>query len=123
MTRFSLIACLLLIALPMAVLSDAADPYAAFGGQVRACWNPVGAAETVAVTVGFALTPEGRVQDNAVTLVSAGPGGAEAVEEAFQAARRAVLRCQGDGYDLPPDQYDLWRDVELTFDARVVPQS
>ena len=34
---------------------------------------------------------------------------------AFEAARRAVLRCQRGGFDLPIEKYDHWRDIEMTF--------
>ena len=33
----------------------------------------------------------------------------------LERARRAVLRCQRGGYDLPPEKYDQWREIELTF--------
>ncbi len=28
----------------------------------------------------------------------------------------AILRCQGDGFPLPPGKYEQWRMVEMTFD-------
>ena len=35
------------------------------------------------------------------------------------AARRAIIRCgfQKDGYDLPSDKYERWRDVVVDFTA------
>jgi len=36
--------------------------------------------------------------------------------EAFEPARRAVLRCQGDGYALPTEKHAFWRDIEMRFD-------
>jgi hypothetical protein len=43
-------------------------------------------------------------------------GGSEnATKTAFQAARRAILRCQKDGYKLPVEKYDHWWDIEITF--------
>ena len=36
-------------------------------------------------------------------------------ELAFQAARRAILRCQETGYSLPPDKYEQWKTIEMTF--------
>ena len=32
-----------------------------------------------------------------------------------EAARRAIIRCSRDGYQLPPDKYAHWRDIEMTF--------
>jgi hypothetical protein len=89
----------------------------AFGLSVRACWNlgdPLAAATRV--TVGFALDPDGRVMGNAVHMVSGHGADEAAALAAHEAARRAILRCQGKGYDLPPKLHDLWREIEMTFD-------
>ena len=53
-----------------------------------------------------------------VRLVSSSGGDAGAAEVAFQAARRAVLRCQsqGAGFPLPPEKFATWQSMELTFD-------
>jgi hypothetical protein len=67
------------------------------------------------MTVGFKLLPDGRV-DGDVRQVSATGGDVGATEIAFQAARRAILRCQSGGYKLPADKYDQWKEVEITFD-------
>jgi hypothetical protein len=40
----------------------------------------------------------------------------QAVADAFSAAKRAVLRCGGDGDTLPVEKNDQWRDIELRFD-------
>ena len=61
------------------------------------------------------LPPMIRV-DGDVRLIGAEGGDGAAQQAAFQAARRAILRCQSDGYPLPADKYDQWREVEMTFD-------
>ena len=88
-----------------------------FRVAVNACWNvdPGSQAARVTMTVGFKLLPNGRV-DGDVRQVSATGGDAGATEIAFQAARRAILRCQSGGYKLPADKYDQWKEVEITFD-------
>ena len=48
---------------------------------------------------------------SAVLLASS----AAAVQTAFQAARRAVLRCEKGGYDLPAEKYEQWKEIEMTF--------
>jgi hypothetical protein len=90
----------------------------AFHVAVSACWNvDVGSeAANVTVTVGFQLTLDGKV-DGEVRRVSATGGSDAALAAAFQAARRAVVRCAGTaGYALPRDKFEHWRNVELTFD-------
>ncbi len=83
---------------------------------VQRCWFVDLGTESarVAVRVGFELDRSGRVVGE-VRLIGASEGSDAAVRSAFEAARRAVLRCQADGYDLPPEKYEDWRHVEMTF--------
>jgi hypothetical protein len=86
--------------------------------DVQACWSvdPGSEAARATVTVGFALDTDGRVVSDVRSLGAL--GGTEAGQEAaFQAARRAILRCQRDGYDLPLGKHDQRREVEMTFNA------
>jgi len=88
-----------------------------FRVAVNRCWNvdPGSEAARVTVTVAFSLDQSGRV-DGDVRQVAASGGSDGATSIAFQAARRAILRCGASGYDLPSDKYNQWRDVEITFD-------
>lgn len=85
--------------------------------SVQQCWVvDVGSrAADVTVVVGLQLDQTGKVQGNKIELLSSEGGDAAAVNAAFQAARRAVLRCQKTGYDLPAEKYDHWREIEITF--------
>ena len=84
---------------------------------VQACWVVDVGSESanVTVTLGAEMTPEGRVVDGSLALLEASGGSDAAVQTAFQSARRALLRCQGDGYDLPPEKYPQWQRVEMVF--------
>ncbi|MEM8536810.1 MAG: energy transducer TonB, partial [Pseudomonadota bacterium] len=84
---------------------------------VNRCWNvdPGSVAARVIVEVGFSLNRDGTVIGNSVELLSS-DGDPSATDTAFQAARRAILRCQSGGYQLPADKYDQWREVVITFD-------
>jgi len=84
---------------------------------VNRCWNvdPGSVAARVTVEVGFSLDRDGRVVGNEVRLISS-DGDQSARNTAFEAARRAILRCQSGGYDLPADKYDQWQDVVISFD-------
>ena len=88
-----------------------------FRVAVNACWNvdPGSQAARVTLTVGFSLTQAGKV-DGDVRQIAATGGDASATNIAFQAARRAILRCGASGYELPADKYAQWKDVEITFD-------
>jgi len=88
-----------------------------FRVAVNRCWNvdPGSVAARVTVEVAFNLDRDGTVTGNEVRLLSS-QGDSGAVDTAFQAARRAILRCQSGGYDLPADKYDQWQEVVITFD-------
>ncbi len=85
--------------------------------SVNRCWNvdPGSVAARVTVEVAFNLERDGTVRGNEVRLLSS-QGDNGAVDIAFQAARRAILRCQSGGYQLPAEKYDQWQEVVITFD-------
>ena len=93
------------------------------GGQVddlhRAIakkWN-IGALSTeaskVVIVVSVTLTQDQKVQD--IQLLSFTGGSQAAANLAFEVAARAVKRAAIEGLNLPPEKYDDWKDLELTF--------
>lgn len=85
---------------------------------VQACWN-TGAlsteALTVTVTIGFNMTRSGQPELGSIRLLQATGSNEIAARQAYETARRAIIRCGVDGYDLPAEKYDHWRDIEMTF--------
>ena len=63
----------------------------------------------------MSLDRDGKVVGSSLRRLSASGGSENAANVAFEAARRAILRCQRGGYKLPIEKYDHWRDVEITF--------
>lgn len=84
---------------------------------VQNCWVvDVGSqAANVTVTVSVSMSRDGTVVGGEVRFLSATGGDEGAQRTAYEAARRAVLRCQKGGYPLPVEKYDRWRDIEMTF--------
>ena len=84
---------------------------------VQQCWNvDVGSeAANVTVVIGMSMGRDGKVIGGSLRLIDSDGGTGRAAETAFQAARRAVLRCQRDGYKLPIDKYEHWQEIEITF--------
>ena len=66
------------------------------------------------------MEQSGRVITSSIRLTGSEGGDTRATEVAFQAARRAIIRCQKDGYELPVDKYDQWRQIEMTFNPEKV---
>ena len=86
---------------------------------VQACWN-VGALSTeamrVTVTVGVQMNQNGTPVADSVRMVSFAGGSDGAARQAYEAARRAILRCGARGFQLPADKYGQWQSIEMTFD-------
>ncbi len=84
---------------------------AAFVAKVQACWVPV-PGDDPNVTLRFTMGAEGRPVPDSFAISGT------ASQDSFDAAKRAVLRCGGAGYDLPKDRYQAWDQIELTFTAQ-----
>ena len=85
---------------------------------VSPCWNvgslSTDALETV-VVVRFSLTPDGMVVKDSLQMIGNTGGSETSAKLAYEAARRAILRCGTKGYDLPDDKFSQWQDIEITF--------
>ncbi len=85
---------------------------------VKECWTTgalsTDAANTI-VTVGMTMSPDGMPGN--LRLLGSQGGSGDSAQQAYEAARRAILRCAKSGYPLPRDKYDSWKEVELTFDG------
>ena len=89
-----------------------------FFAVIYPCWNvePGARLEQTTVTVAMDMTQNGKVVPGSLRMIASEGGDASTTNAAFGAARRAILRCQKDGYQLPPEKYGQWQEVEMTFD-------
>ncbi|GAB5437219.1 energy transducer TonB [Falsiruegeria mediterranea] len=82
------------------------------------CWN-VGALSSEAlqttVIVAFSMQRDGKPDAGSIRMLDSSGGSASSAQQAYQAARRAIIRCGAKGYDLPAEKYGQWRDIEVTF--------
>ena len=87
---------------------------------IQKCWN-VGALGTdalaVSVVVAFNMDRDAKPNVGSIRMVASEGGSGDAVTRAYEAARRAIIRCGATGYGLPADKYDQWQEVEVTFNA------
>ena len=85
---------------------------------VQACWN-VGSLSSeallVTVTVSVELGQDGKPDAGSMKMTEYEGGSDGAARQAYEAARRAVIRCGANGFKLPPEKYDQWRSLELVF--------
>ena len=85
---------------------------------VGRCWN-FGALSTeaarVTVTVWMRMSSDGRPDASSLRLADFEGGSQAAAQQAYEVARRAILRCGGEGYPLPPEKYAQWQEIEMVF--------
>ena len=91
-----------------------------FVRAIEKCWVvDVGSpAAGVTVVLGMQMTPNGKVKPGSLRLISSTGGTVAAAKIAFQAARRAILRCQKGGYNLPEEKFAYWKEFEMAFNPR-----
>jgi hypothetical protein len=85
---------------------------------VQRCWN-VGSLSSEAlsttVVVAVRMRKDARPETGSIRMLSSSGGTAESARRAYEAARRAIIRCGASGYKLPKEKYSQWRDIEMTF--------
>lgn len=93
----------------------------AFRVSVEKNWN-VAALSTEAlrttVIVYVAVAQDGTPDATSIRMISFSGGSEAAANQAFQVARRAILRSGAEGFKLPADKYDTWKELELVFDSK-----
>ena len=86
--------------------------------DVKRCWN-VGALSSEAlrttVTVGVTMRPDGTPDIGSIRLLGSEGGSDAAARQAYEAGRRAIVRCGSDGFPLPGEKFDHWREIEIVF--------
>lgn len=91
--------------------------------QIEPCWSPpIGAREAEELTVKIVVFVDPSGQVRRAEVLDAGRMALNPFfEAAADSARRAVLndRCNP-LRNLPPDRYDLWQELELTFNPKDV---
>lgn len=64
------------------------------------------------------LAKNGRPEADSIKMGSYNGTNDAAAEQAFEAARRAIIRCGADGFDLLSDEYEEWKTITLEFDPK-----
>ena len=85
---------------------------------IQECWNvPVGLENDSSnvITMGVKLNRDGTLEEEPRKIAPIS-GSAAGILQAFEAARRALIRCQP--YDLPAEKYETWREIEIVFNPQ-----
>ena len=85
---------------------------------VQACWN-VGSLSSDAllttVTVAVSVAQDGIPDVASIRMIGFDGGTEASARQAYEAARRAIIRCGAKGFQLPPEKYEQWRNIEMEF--------
>lgn len=118
--RLAALASVLCLAPASLHATDAAltkDEVAQLQRSVERCWNTAAlstAAQQTTVTVRVAMSPDRTPVTGGIELIDSN-GDKAASQQAFAAARKAILRCGQKGLAVPDGKYELWRELRLTF--------
>ncbi|MFX0542793.1 energy transducer TonB [Roseovarius sp. S4756] len=85
---------------------------------VQNCWNTGSLSSdalNTTVTVGFEMSEDAKPIESTLRMLDSSGGTAGSAQQAYEAARRAILRCGARGFGLPAEKYASWRNVELVF--------
>ena len=88
-----------------------------FRSAVQECWSASTlslVAMDTRVVVGFAMDRAGLPDRDSFRIVG-DPDADPARQQLYEVARRNVIRCAKGGYLLPPEKYNEWDDIEMTF--------
>ena len=84
--------------------------------SISKCWN-IDTNNRTNVTVRIHLDRNGKaLREFGIYLIDASAGSKEQVLDAYNSARRSIFRCQKDGFDLPVNDYEHWKTIEILFD-------
>lgn len=85
---------------------------------ISRCYN-VGALSTealaVTIYVSVEMARDGKPVIASIKLLRSENGSEAAAKQAYDAARRAIIICGNDGFELPSEKYDQWKTVEIKF--------
>jgi hypothetical protein len=87
--------------------------------SIQRCWN-IGSLSSEAlrttVVVNFDIDEQGRPDIGSISLIDTSGYSSTATKHAFEAARRAIIRCGNAGFELPPEKANALQNVRVTFD-------
>jgi len=61
------------------------------------------------------MNQDGTPEIGSIRMIDFSGGARAAADQAFAAERRGIIRCGNSGYDLPPEKYAQWQEIELVF--------
>ena len=89
-----------------------------FKKTVAECWGVKNfdSTEKGSITIALSLDRKGKIDPDSLKSISNTFEDSRSAQNAFQRAKRAVMKCGVNGYDLPTSKYQYWKRMKLTFE-------
>ena len=85
-----------------------------FKNKIKSCWIvPVLGLTISSISVELFMKKNGQVDE--IKLLSEKKDNNAQASIAFASVKRAILKCEGNGYNLPKEFYEQWKNIKIVF--------
>ena len=85
-----------------------------FKNKIKSCWIVPPLGSTISsISIELFMKKNGQVDE--IKLLSEKKDNNAQTSIAFASVKRAILKCQGNGYNLPKEFYEQWKNIKIVF--------
>lgn len=85
-----------------------------FKNKIKSCWIvPVLGSTISSISIELFMKKNGQVDE--IKLLSEKKDNNAQASIAFASVKRAILKCEGNGYNLPKEFYEQWKNIKIVF--------
>ena len=85
-----------------------------FKNKIKSCWIVPPLGSTISsISIELFMKKNGQVDE--IKLLSEKKDNNAQASTAFASVKRAILKCQGNGYNLPKAFYEQWKNIKIVF--------
>lgn len=85
-----------------------------FKNKIKSCWIvPVLGSTISSISIELFMKKNGQVDE--IKLLSEKKDNNAQTSIAFASVKRAILKCEGNGYNLPKEFYEQWKNIKIVF--------
>tara|TARA_B110000467_G_C18224659_1_gene425101 strand:- start:415 stop:798 length:384 start_codon:yes stop_codon:yes gene_type:complete len=85
-----------------------------FRNKIKSCWIVPPLGSTISsISIELFMKKNGQVDE--IKLLSEKKDNNAQTSIAFASVKRAILKCEGNGYNLPKEFYEQWKNIKIVF--------
>jgi hypothetical protein len=85
-----------------------------FKNKIKSCWIVPPLGSTISsISIELFMKKNGQVDE--IKLLSEKKDNNAQASIAFASVKRAILKCEGNGYNLPKEFYEQWKNIKIVF--------